>query len=392
MELTQQQRYEEMLKEVSEKGFEVVFKNCIEMLMRAEREIYKEENNDYSNGYRPINRYGLSCGKVLQLQVPRTRNGGFKPLLLGLLKDREQESNELAFELYSCGLTTEQTGKIFDKIYGRGYSTSQISRMFDYARKDVAKWQKRSIEEHYPVCFIDATFIPTCRVDKVSREAYHTVLAIKEDGTREVLGIYNNPCEGANFYHCVFDDLRKRGLKQVDLFVTDALAGIENVISEEFPDADIQFCCVHLKRQFLTKVKRAHKAEMSEDLKDVFRTDDSSDTIPKARSRWEEFINKWRDYYPFMNGGLTNKRYEYYFTYIKFNYKVRNLLYSTNYIERLNRDFKRTVRMRGSLPNVDSALLLLCSVAMNKQQTYSRVIPRLKYEEKLFSIEIDNCL
>ena len=90
--------------------------------------------------------------------------------------------------------------------------------------------------------------------------------------------------------------------------------------------------------------------------------------------------------------GLTNKRYEYYFTYIKFNYKIRNLLYSTNYIERLNRDFKRTVRMRGSLPNVDSALLLLCSVAMNKQQTYSRVIPRLKYEEKLFSIEIDNCL
>ncbi len=76
---------------------------------------------------------------MLELQVSRTRNGGFYPVILGLLENQEkEEACSIAFHLYKSGLTTAQVGEVFDEIYGRHYSTSQVSRMFDTAREQVA--------------------------------------------------------------------------------------------------------------------------------------------------------------------------------------------------------------------------------------------------------------
>ena len=73
----------------------------------------------------------------MELKVPRSRLGQFYPVVLGLLRDQEEECRRLAFSLYGKGLTTEQVGELFDEIYGKSYSKSSISRMFDYARDEV---------------------------------------------------------------------------------------------------------------------------------------------------------------------------------------------------------------------------------------------------------------
>lgn len=383
MNFTQEQKYEIILKEVKEKGFEYALSNSLTLLMQAERELHNAENGDVSNGYRLRHTYG--SGKVLELRVPRTRNGGFKPLLLGILKSREQECREIAFELYSNGLTTEQVGRIFDKIYGRSYSTSSISKMFDYAREEVRQWQERALLSKYSVIYIDATFVSTRRIDRVSKEAYYVVLGIKEDATREVLGIYNNPTESSSFYQHILSDIIQRGVKEVSLFVSDGLSGIENVIWEYFPNADVQLCTCHFKRDCLLKAKREHKQEMAFDLKDVFRTDDSSDTPEKGELRLKSFCDKWGKYYKSIRNIMNSERTKLYFTYIKFDYRVRNMIYTTNYIERLNRDFKRTIKIRTSMPNEDSVLLLMCSVAMRKQELFNKTLPKMKYDNLLFS-------
>jgi len=86
-----------------------------------------------------------------------------------------------------------------------------------------------------------------------------------------------------------------------------------------------------------------------------------------------------KDKYPFLNS-MKTQRYRLYFTYMKYDYRIRGMLYTTNWIERLNRDYKRTTRMRGALPNPDATLLLLGYVAMNKK-AYIRKIPKLNYEK-----------
>ena len=133
-----QEQVTKILEEIAKKedGFQEVMKISLEALMRAEREEHNRANRDMSNGYRLRRTFGRR--KMLELRVPRSRRGHFYPIILSLLRDQEEECRRLAFSLYGAGLTTQQVGELFGEIYGRDYSSSQISRMFDYAREEVA--------------------------------------------------------------------------------------------------------------------------------------------------------------------------------------------------------------------------------------------------------------
>ena len=385
MNFTQAQNYEILEKIIKEGGgIEEVLKMSLEILMKAERAEHNQANGDQSNGYRFRKTYGQ--GRLLELKVPRTRNGNFYPLILGLLRDQEEEAKQIAFKLYGAGLTTEQVGELFGDIYGKSYSSSQVSRMFDYAREEVSAWSQRELDSYYPILYIDATFIPTRRVDSVSKEAYFTILAVKADMTREVLAVVNNPTEGSSFWNDIFTDLKSRGVKEIGLVVSDGLQGIETVIQKHFRGADVQLCTVHLQRECQKRVKTMHKAEIAADLKRVFSCDDINDTSEKGIERWRSFCEKWKRYYPSFENMMKNERYRYYFTYLNYNYRIRSMIYTTNWIERLNRDYKRTTRMRGALPSVEATLLLLGHVAMSKS-AYNFPVNTFRHEEEKFRWE-----
>lgn len=382
MNFTQAQNYE-ILENIIKNGagIEEILRLSLEILMKAERNEHNQANGDLSNGYRFRKTYGH--GKLLELKVPRTRNGNFYPLILGLLREQEEEAKQIAFKLYGAGLTTEQVGELFGEIYGKSYSSSQVSRMFDYAREEVSEWLQRRLDSYYPILFIDATFIPTRRVDSVSKEAYFTILAVKADMTREVLAVVNNPTEGSSFWNDILIGLKARGVKEVGLVVSDGLSGIETVVQNHFKMAEVQLCTVHLQRECQKRAKAIHKAEIADDLKRVFVCDEKDDSVRKGLERWGRFCEKWRKHYPSFGNILKNGRAQYYFTYLNYDYHIRSMIYTTNWIERLNRDYKRTTRMRGALPNVDATILLLGHVAMSRQ-TYLFPVTAFRYEKQRF--------
>lgn len=135
MNFTQTQNYEileNIIKHGS--GIEEILRMSLEILMKAERHEHNFSNGDLSNGYRFRKTYGQ--GKLLELKVPRTRNGNFYPMILGLLRDQEEEARQIAFKLYGAGLTTEQVGDLFGEIYGKSYSSSQVSQRRTYGHRD----------------------------------------------------------------------------------------------------------------------------------------------------------------------------------------------------------------------------------------------------------------
>lgn len=385
MNFTQSQ-VSKILEEILEKeeGLNLILKLSLEALMKSERQEHNAVTRDNSNGYRSRKAFGDK--QMIELQVPRTRNGGFYPVILGLLKNQESEARSIAFHLYKSGLTTQQVGEVFGEIYGQYYGTSQVSRMFDTAREEVNQWLNRPIEGYYPIIMIDACFIPIRRGDSVSKEAYYTLLAVCPDRTREVIGIYNYPTEGSLAWESIFEDLKSRGLQSVDLFVSDSLTSIEDAIWKHFSEAEVQLCVVHLQRTFLKEVKPKHKKELSDDFKDVFRNDDRNDSILKGQERFIHFCKKWGELYPYFQRRKNNVRNILYFTYLGYDYRIRSMIYSTNWIERLNRDYKRTTRMRGALPNPDATLLLLGGVGMSRK-AYNRKTPKLDYEQEKFKWE-----
>lgn len=89
----------------------------IEIAMDGERELYKEESGDVSNGYRP--RRIFASGNMLELRVPRHRQRGFMPFILGVLKSQEKEMGELASYPYSCGNSMENISGAFEHLYGK---------------------------------------------------------------------------------------------------------------------------------------------------------------------------------------------------------------------------------------------------------------------------------
>jgi transposase-like protein len=235
-------------------GYRLLLQQSLEAIMRAERQQFNALHSDYGNGYR-FSKVCVHNGQM-ELAIPRSRHHNFYPMILTLIKDQNKESESLAFELYKNGLTTEQVGNIFEKLYGRSYSKSSISQMMQDARTDVFAWMQRGgLDKTYPIVYIDATFWHTRREDRVSNEAYYTILGVRQDTTREVLAVVNHPTEGASNWAEALYSLKERGVENIQLLVADGLSGIENAVQQVFPETMVQLCIVHLQRGILAKEK-----------------------------------------------------------------------------------------------------------------------------------------
>ncbi len=364
-----------------ENGYQTILKIALEALMKAEREEFKDLNSDVSNGFRKRSVY--SNGYSIELAVPRTRANNFYPLILALVRDHNEELAQIVNELYCSGLTTEQIGNIVEKVYGRNYSKSRISSMMQNSRIDVQDWLNRNLNAEYPIIYIDATFWYTRRDNSVSSEAYYTILGVKSDMTREVLAIVNHPTEGSENWETVFQSLKERGVKGIKLVVSDGLSGIETSIARAFPEAEHQLCTVHLARNIASKVKPKDKKEVMQDLKEVLNPENPNDTQMAGYERFLVFLSKWERKYISFKKMKADPRYSLYFTYLNYHVAIRRMIYTTNWIERLNRNYKRTLKMRTSMPSPESVIFLLGSVAMRRTE-FDYPIFKFKHESKLF--------
>ena len=379
MELTQLQISEILSNYTSSsEGFVTLQSLIMNSLMKHERDLFvANTEQEQCNGFR--SRRWYSHGFEFSLRIPRSRSGNFYPVLLGLIRSESEERAKLFNLLYTKGLTTEQIGDISETIYGRTYSKQQVSYLSNTCREDVDKWLKRSLSSHYLAVYIDATFIATRRDKQVSKEAYYTILGVLEDGSREVLSVVNHPTEGAICWKEELEALKERGVTQIDLVVSDALQGIENAVCAAFPQASHQFCVAHVKRQILNCVSHKDKPQMAEELNEVFTLENKEMGSLSGHKLFITFVAKWEKKYPILKKYKADRNIAY-FTYMDFPVQVQRCIYTTNWIERLNRKYKRTIKMRTSMPSNKSVLFLLASVAMEETKTtYSRKIYQWKF-------------
>ena len=293
------------------------------------------------------------------------------------------ECDRLAGVLYTKGLTQEQVSDVFDQIYGQHYSKSSISRMVECVRTQVNEWLERGLEEYYPVVFVDCVHIKIHRKRSVASEAFYVALAVTEEGTREVLGIFNMPQESATGWGDIFDRLKDRGVQRVGLMVADGIKGLDTVIGEKFPGTPLQRCVTHLKRNLFAKVRHGDKAALAADLRDIFRTGQRDYTVETAWAKWQEMCDRWGKDYRAIKLLRNNADYKAYMTYLNYAPEIQAMIYTTNWIERLNRDFRRVTRMRTAMPNEESVLTLMGSVAMD-HKAFDRALPNITVDKKLF--------
>jgi len=383
MDLTKVQISELMRKHAErENGLHDLLEIMLESMMVAERsEFLRTEASNKGNGYRPGRAYGH--GRKLEFRIPRDRYGNFHPQILAILRNQEEECDRLAGVLYTKGLTQEQVSDVFEQIYGQGYSKSSISRMVQCVRDQVSEWLNRGLESYYPILFVDCVHIKIHRKRSVATEAFYVALAVTEEGRRDVLGIFNMPAESAAGWDSIFETLKDRGVQRIGLVVADGIAGLDTVVGERFPGTPLQRCVTHLKRNMLAKVRHGDKAALGADLRDVFRTGQRGYTVEMAWKAWQDMCERWGKDYISIKRLRNNADYKAYMTYLNYSPEIQSMIYTTNWIERLNRDFRRVTKMRTAMPNEESVITLMGSVAM-EHKAFDRVLPRITMDKILF--------
>ena len=175
--------------------------------------------------------------------------------------------------------------------------------------------------------------------------------------------------------------IKNRGVQEIDLVVADGLKGLEDKVLAYYPKAAFQKCVTHLKRNILYRVRPKEKAEMAADLKDIFDIVDNSYTKENAYKRANTIASKWGKKYPSIKRMLDKENLRSYLTCLDFNFKMRSMIYTTNALERLNKEFRAALKIRNSMPSIDSVLLLLSGVAFKMEKTtYSYPVNNFRYE------------
>lgn len=365
-----------------EHGLNDLFAMMVNGLMLSERNAFLDEDvteGNKGNGYRKATKSGI--GSKLELSIPRDRMGVFQPVILGLLNDQEERIKDLCFELYGKGLTTRQIEEVVENIYGTKYSKSEISRITTDFSILVDSWLERELDAYYPIIYIDAIHIKVRR-ETVATEAFYVLLGLKEDYTREVLGIINIPQESASGWQEVLENIQKRGVQKVGLFVFDGLTGLDDVVGKVFAESMKQNCILHFQRNLNKHIRKSHREAFCSELKAVFDPDNRSYTQEKAVKNLKNVLSKWSESYPKLKSTLIRDDLDTVFTYLNFNYSIRRMIYTTNWIERLNKSFRRTLKMRNALPNPQAAITLMGYVAMEMtENTYSYPISIFKLDD-----------
>ena len=353
-------------------AIENIVKSVFETILKMERtEFLNNSSNplNKANGY--YQRLARSINQYIQINVPRDRLSEFKPIFLDAINHYDSQLLDLSFKLYTHGLTTEDIKKIMDDIFGKKISTSSISNIVKGFQETREAWLARPIEDEYYFIFIDALWIPVRR-DNVSKEAFYIVLGIRRDIKREVLGVYNIPVESSEGWRDVLQDLKKRGLKKVLMITADGLAGLEGIIKTELPDSFFQKCLVHKIRNILLRARSKDKVKLVDDFHEVFCLEDPNYTMEEGIRRLEIFISKWEKIYPNFHRFFQKDHIEYYFSYLKFPHQIHRMIYTTNWIERLNKAIRKTEKVRNSFPNPDSAMNLICAFLMEYEKDVYR--------------------
>lgn len=231
---------------------------------------------------------------------------------------------------------------------------------------DVKEWQSRSLDEVYPILYLDATIVKVRSEGRVINKSAYLAVGINIDGMKDVLGIWLEQSAGAKFWLKVMTELRNRGVRDIFIACVDGLKGFPEAIEATFPQSEVQLCIVHMVRGSLRFVSWKDRKAVAGDLKSIYQ----AATEEQAKANLESFAQKWDSRYPTISKSWTANwpRVIPFFSYPK---EIRKIIYTTNAIESLNNSLKKTIKNRASFPNDEAAVKLLYLSLKNIQKKWT---------------------
>jgi transposase-like protein len=317
------------------------------------------------NGYR--DRLVSTAAGDVELRIPKLRAGSFFPSLLERRRRIDQALFAVVMEAYVHGVSTRKVDDLVAAMGAdTGISKSEVSRICTDLDVEVAAFRDRSLAEvAFPYLFLDAAYCKARiggdrrgRGSRVAAQAVVVATGVSADGRREVLGFDVGDSESGAFWTGFLRALKARGLHGVQLVISDAHTGLKAAIGSVLLGASWQRCRVHFLRNLLATIPKGSQEMVAAAIRTIFAQPDTA----SVRAQLDIIAGMLGRQFPKVETMLRDAADDL-TAFADFPAAHWKKIWSTNPLERVNKEIKRRTDVVGVFPN-PAALLRLAGAVL----------------------------
>lgn len=308
-------------------------------------------------------------GYKIPIEVPRDREGTFDPKLIPKGVRRFTGFDEKVISLYARGMTMSEIQGHLEEIYHTEVSKELISTVTDGVINEVTKWQNRSLDDVYPILYLDCLHVKARDNHTIISKAVYLAIAVNMEGKKELLGIWIGKNEGAKFWMQVVTELKNRGVGKIYVACVDGLKGFPDAINSLFPDTIVQLCIVHMIRNSVKYVSYKDLKAVTADLKQIY----TATTEEVAHLELKSFAVKWDNKYPVISD-IWQRNWPGIIPFFAFPEEIRKVVYTTNSIESVNRQIRKIIKNKGVFPSDESIKKIIYLALKNAAKKWTMPI------------------
>jgi len=360
-----QEEFEDYIQRLYKQGVEALLKAEIKEHLGYPK--YDPTGKNSGNSRNGFSRKTLktNLGEV-PLDVPRDRNSTFDPVVVPKHERMSAKIEHAIITMYTRGMTTRDIEATIKDIYGVAVSEGSISNITSAILEDIKEWQQRPLDPVYYVVWMDGIVVKVRQNGKVQGKTIYLMIGLKQNGRKEVLGMWISETESASFWLNVLTDIKARGVKDILIASTDNLTGIRQAIKSAFPQAITQLCVVHQIRNSTRYVVWKDRKQFLADLKSVY----GAINREMAYDALEEFARKWGSKYGYAIKSWQNN-WDELTAYFDYPEEIRRIIYTTNAIESLNSTIRKYTKAKTVFPDDQAALKAVYLAIANVEKKWT---------------------
>ena len=316
----------------------------------------------------------------LELRIPKLRSGSFFPSLLERRRRIDQALFAVVMEAYLHGVSTRKVDDLVKALGAdTGISKSEVSRICKDLDGEVGAFRDRSLADTtYPYVFLDATYCKTRVNHRVVSQAVVVAIGVTADGRREVLGMDVGDSEDGAFWTGFLRSLKARGLGGVQLVISDAHSGLKHAIAAVLIGTSWQRCRVHFMRNVLAVVPRGNAEMVAAAIRTIFAQPDAS----HVDEQFGVIAGMLGKQLPKVEAMMQEAK-EDLLAFTSFPQVHWRQLWSTNPLERVNKEIKRRTDVVGVFPNPEALLRLAGAVLVEQHDEWAAADRRYFSEQSM---------
>lgn len=348
-----------------------LMKTALENFLEAEMietlEAQKSERSQERKGYRAgyYTRHLVTRIGKIELKVPRDREGMFSTELFERYERSEKALVSALAEMYVQGVSTRKVKAITEELCGHEFSAGTISNINKSLDENLQEFANRLLKEVYPYLILDARYEKVRENGIVKSQAVLVAIGVNTEGYRQVLAIGLANRESQNSWKDFLLRLQERGLRGVDLIISDEHAGLRKAIMEVFAQTPWQRCYVHFLRNAIDYLPRKASDDCLQELRWIYDRKD----IKEAKVDLNIWLDKWMVKHPKLCTWVEENIIET-LTFYQFPKTHHKHLKSSNLLERMNEEIKRRTHVIRIFPNEASCLRLILAIAVEVHEAW----------------------